>query len=136
MHPRFRRILISLLLLGALLLLAWRVKRALVPAGAPVLAFLFDSTPSRSATGPDGSTVFYRFRESLPEGESHHQTWCYTRSALGGKTLLATGYSLPSVRSGEEPFPWHWHGEEGDFSVRFTIDAHNPAIRWVSGQVR
>jgi hypothetical protein len=132
---RFRKALkiLGLLVLAAALL--WRAKLQFVPAGAEPIPFLFASTAAESITSPSGQKVSYRFNDGGAAQSGFHHTWCYTSHWLTGKKVIASGYSLPAVRKGEEEFPWYWHEEGGDFSVRFTTGRHDETILWYSGRV-
>lgn len=129
-----RKILVFTIVAALAVAVLWRVKRQLVPEGAGVLPFLFQSTSEQSMSSPDGGTLYYRFRKKPEPGHGNYFTWCYTKDLLRGKTVIAEGYSLPAVRKGEDKFPLYWN-EGNDFSIQFVfVDESGDGVpSWYSG---
>lgn len=132
---RLKRFGVAVLIIALAGVLLWRVKLHFVPAGAEPLPFLFASSEPQTISSPHGDEVHYRFHEDSAEDDGFAFTWCYVDRWLTGKKVVAAGYSLPAVQSGEESFPWHWHDDGGDFSVRFTVGREDETIRWFSGRL-
>ena len=130
---RPKKLLILVLFLALAGSLLWRAKLHFVPAGAKFAAFLFASTPPKTATSPTGKKLRYRFNDAGAAHRGLHYTWCYRDHWLTGKKVVAAGYSLPEVRQGEEEFPLIWHESGRDFSVRFAAGRDDPTILWFSG---
>ena len=132
---RLRKLLTILLLVALTAAILWRVKLHFIPNGAKPTAFLLASTDRQSSTSPSGRKLSYRFNDAGAAHSGFHYTWCYTDHWLTGKKVVASGFSEPSVRSGEVPFPLVWHENGTDFSVRFTAGRHDSTILWYSTQL-
>ena len=96
------------------------------------MPFLFASTSKETVTSPSGQKLSYKFNDGGAAHSGLHYTWCYVDHWLTGKKVIASGYSLPDVRSGKEEFPLIWHEGGRNFSVRFAAGRHDETILWFS----
>ena len=131
---RTRKTLLVLLILALLGGGIWRLKRQFVPHGAEISPFLLASTGEQSSTAPSGRKLYYRFNDAGAAHSGFHHTWCYANHWLTGKSVVASGYSTPAVRKGEEPLTIVWH-ENDSFSVQFVAGKTDPTISWFSGEL-
>lgn len=127
-----RWILIILLIAAA----GWRLKLHFVPRGANIQPFLLASTEGHSSKAPSGRTLYWQFNDAGAAHSGFHFTWVYVDHWFYGKRVVASGYSVPEVRQGEEEFPLYWeNGDSDQFTVRFTMSKSDPAFSWFSGEL-
>jgi hypothetical protein len=105
-------LLVSILWPFAVVPVAWRIYRQLIPSGTsfyPYWSFLDPIREGPKLISPDGTLVVrVMFNDAGAAHRGNHWTWLIVDDWLFGKRVVAEGYTRPEVRQGEVAFPSRW----------------------------
>ncbi len=129
-----RRNLLFLVGLFVILGAMWRIYRNIIPSGTAFYPYwsLLDPIVEgpRLVLSNKRRVIQVQFNDAGGAQSGNHWTWLIVDEWLTGKHVIAEGYSSPSVRRGEVPFPYRWLGGR-KLSVEFVAKRSGDDVRHV-----
>jgi hypothetical protein len=120
-----RRWMVAVAIIALVLFSCLRTYRQVIPRGVDLYPFWFASDAGPRLVSPDGQrTVHVVFNDAGAVHSGFHWTWLIVDDLVLGRSVVAEGYSLPSVREGEVSFPLRWV-DDRTFVAGFVAGRHD-----------